>query len=229
VPFQRWLRVESPHHVPGEEFYRTLCYDSWSREVDSCLTISLDAEMYRLPERKPSVNWVGEKVQVYAERGNREQVICVRDGKEVVAKKITRDNLVRPAFHYDRDTEPTSIAEARAKATGTFGPMQLWESDDKAPAYIPRKGQDFDNSKITLAGPPSAPAPERAAPVENRDVKYWLTRIQTIQALVELGVLESGKLSEGDLGFVDFVMSGRERVEYDEVVEAAKRMKEIKG
>jgi len=150
-------------------------------------------------------------------------VICVRDGKEVVAKKITRDNLVRPAFHYDRDTEPTSIAEARAKATGTYGPMQLYQGDDKAPAYLPRRGQEFDNDKIKLAGPPSAPLPERPAPVENREVKYWLTRIKAIEALVDMGVFDDGRRSEEDLGFVDLLMNGRDRIEYDEIVEAAKK------
>ncbi len=233
IPFQRWLRIARPHHVPGEEFYRTLCYDRWTREVDNFLTVSLDGEMFKLPEQKPYVNWVGEKVQVYAERGNREQVICVRDGKEAIAKKITRDNLVRPAFHYKDDTEPTSIAEAReqAKATGTYGPMKLYENDAAAPAYLPRKGEAFDNSKIALDGPPQERQPEKPAEPARpqREVKYWLTRQEAIGAMVALGMFETGRRSEQDLAFVDLLMNGREKIEYDELAEAANRFKAAKA
>lgn len=232
VPFQRWLRVEQPHHVPGEEFYRTLCYDRWTREVDGALTISLDGEMYKLPELRPSNNWVGEKVQVYAERGSREQVICVRDGKEVIAKKVTRDNLVRPAFHYKRDSEPTSIAEARMKATGTDDqPMKLWESasNEKAPAYLPRRGEQFDNSKIKLEGPPPAKEPEPYRPAPQRDVTYWLTRLEAMRALVDLGAFSEGRRSEEDLNFINLLMNGRGKIEYDEVSEAAKKLKKAKA
>ena len=226
IPFQRWLKIDRPHHVPNAEFYRTLCYDRWTRAVDNFLTVSLDNEIYKLPETRPAVNWVGEKVQIYAERGRRDFVICVRDGQEVVAKKITRDNLVRPAFSYPQGGEPTSIAEARAKATGTYGPLKLWDSDDKAPAYIPRKGEGFDNAKIKLTGPESQPESlERPAPPQ-REVSRWLTRNGAIGVLIELGFFAPGRRSDAEIVWVDGLMAGRAQIEEDEIRATVRRSRE---
>jgi hypothetical protein len=150
APFQRWLSVGKPLHMPDAQFYKLLTYDNWTRVVDRSLSFRLENGTYRLPERRPFINWIGERIQVYAEPGRRETVTAVL-GKDEVEVARAQENNVRPAFHCPQEPrDRTSVEEARerAQSTGTNGPLRLWEADKAAAAYLPRKGEAFDDARI---------------------------------------------------------------------------------
>ncbi|MBI4528188.1 MAG: hypothetical protein HY695_30715 [Deltaproteobacteria bacterium] len=192
APFQRWVNVQRPLHMPDEEFYRLLSYERWTRVVDKYLTFSLEKETYKLPE-KQCVNWVDETVTVYGQHGQRDVVIAEFGGKEVEAVRV-HENIARPAFRYS-ETPSTSVEEARARAAtaGTHGPLKLWETDRAAPAYMPRKGEPFDNSKIAEKIVETADGGSRPSFVP----EIWLIYEQAAQWLRQEGFRNS-QMSEAE-------------------------------
>jgi hypothetical protein len=148
-PFERWLTIGKPKHTPSEELWMMLRYENDRRRVNKDLTFTINSHVYRLPEKKPFVDWVKEWVEVYWLKDRYEKVNAVRGAKEVEVAEV-RDNIVRPAFSYDREEKPaTATDQARARAgEQDYGGIKLWDGDAPKQAYLPRKGEEFDETRI---------------------------------------------------------------------------------
>jgi hypothetical protein len=218
TPFQLWLSIAKPLHMPDTQFFQLLTYEHWTRVVNKSLTFHLEGETYKLPEKRPCVNWIDETVKVYAQHGQREVVIAEFGGEEVDAVRV-RENIARPAFHYPQ-IPPTSVEEARARAaaTGTHGPLKLWDAGVPTPVYIPRRGEAFDNSRIAeKARPDGSPsfAPEG-----------WFDDVQATFLMKEHGFFEGEEnQKESDLAWLKALMNGREKIGKSELVAAIEELK----
>lgn len=156
APFERWLTIGKPQHPPSEELWMMLRYENDRRRVNGDLTFTINNHLYRLPEKKPFVDWVKEWVEVYWLKDRYEKVTAVRGAKEIEVAELRRADIVRPAFSYDREEKPAPATDqARARANGQdYGGIKLWDGDGSAgspqarQAYLPRRGEKFDDTRI---------------------------------------------------------------------------------
>jgi hypothetical protein len=183
APFARWMEIGRPQGMPCDEIYRLLSYDHWTRKVSRYLTITIDNHIYKLKDKKPFNDWLGEEIQVYMEPGKYEKVFVVLGTVEDEIPEVRQADIVRAAFNFPERTEQTSVDEARAKPPTLDGKtLKLWDTDTTAPAYLPRKPIEFDETRIaekrveTATGWRPAFAPE-----------LWLNRGAAVDLLKEAG------------------------------------------
>jgi hypothetical protein len=241
TPFCRWLRVEKPRHAPDAAEFKLLAFDTWERKINRYSQFELDGKSYWAVEaernKKAWVNLVDEWVQVYAEREQRDELYVAHHSFKEPIKCVPVGDVVRPAFHFD-DREPTNVEEARerAKMTGTYGDMRLWQTDTAAPAYLPRQGTPFDNSKIRLE-PPAVSTPESSATEtmparRNRDPgPLLISCIAAVHLLKAEKFFGEGSLTPEEIEWRDKLMKeygvtkkdGEMRIDEDEVIAAMKK------
>ncbi len=247
TPFQKWLRIDKPLYAPDAETFNLLTFDNWPRKINRYAQFELDGATYwAMPEernKKPWVDLVDEWVQVYAERDRRDVLYVAHHSvKEPIKCVPVGDNVVRPAFHYE-DREPTNVEEARerAKATGTYGDLKLWESDTTTPAYLPRRGEPFDNSKIKL----EPPAKEEPVAAEPAAPSLWnrapgprlISRSAAAKLLKEEGFFGEAGLTDEEVAWRDEIMSSRGKpnkdgelvIDEDEVIAAMKNARKARA
>lgn len=227
-PFERWLSIKAPRHMPAEQLYQMLKFDSAARRVNSDLTFTIDNHVYRLPERRPFVDWIADKmrkkIEVYWEPGKYEKVFAVNGSTEIELAEC-RDNLVRPAFSYPREQgEQTSVDLARAAAQGMdHSALKLYETDRHSraggnPSYLPRKGEPFDNDRIAEKSRPDG-APSFAPEVYLDDVK-------AIFALKERGFFSGDDMARAaDRAWLKALMAGRDKIPQSELGAAIEAVK----
>ena len=230
-PFERWLSIAAARHMPAEQLYQMLKFDSAARRVNSDLTFTIDNHLYRLPERRPFVDWIADKtrkkIEVYWEPGKYEKVFAVSGATEIELAEC-RDNLVRPAFSYPREQgEQTSVDLARAAAQGAdHSGIKLFATDERAPAYLPRRGQDFDDSRIAEKWVETAGQSKIENPKSKIEMRpsfapeRWLSYFEAIEELRASGFFQRGeKLSDAEKLWLKDLMAGRKEIAETELKE----------
>lgn len=193
--FARWLRtVGTPRSMPSQELFDMLHWDTAERTVTGNLQISFNGRKFQLPYRRPFINWVECKVQVYWHPHNLDKVMVCYDSQEI--------ELGTPIIDIGgeyRSVAKTDLEEKIEDVSGqnysTVNFATIYR-DDSVP-YVPRKGEEFDEKKIAKkereASGVSGEASER--PRYSFSPERYLDRIS---AFVELR--NSGFFYDGDAG-----------------------------
>ena len=171
IRFARWLRsVGTPRSMPNADLFKLLHYDRYERTVARDLTIALNGKRYQLPDRKPFLNWVDAKIELYAYPGTNEKITVVYDHHE---EEITALAPVFDiAFDYKRlpKTDREERIEAlKAQPARTIDPTTLYDSNLP---YLPKKSAPFDDTKIaekTVEQPDGTRRPS-FAPIDRKSV-----------------------------------------------------------
>jgi len=222
APFSRWLEIGTPQHAPAEELWKLFYFDHDRRTVKKNLTFSVDAHIYRLPEKKPFIDWIDEKIDVYWQPGNYSTVFAVFGAREIELAENTAE-IVRPAFSYPREErEATAVESARAAAgEADYSSIKLYATDGiqnpkskiQNPSYLPRKGQEFDDSKIaekTVVGEDGRKRPS-FAPEE-----WCRGELAAAHCLINERMLEP-PLDQEDRQWLRDVIGGRDKISVDEL------------
>lgn len=219
-PFARWMTIGRPAHMPSEDLWRLLKHERDARVVDNDLSISINKHLYRLPWKRPFIDWVGQQVEVYWLKDGYEKVFAVRGAVEVELRELA--TVARPAFHYDREEkEVTTVDEIRRRASARdYTGIKLWATDDRRPAtaYLPRKGQSFNDRRISEKSRPDG-SPSFAPEIWHED---W--RAAAI-ALMHAGLIEM-PITDGDKAWIIGLMAARERISHTELRAALEKYQE---
>ena len=235
APFSRWLEIGRPQHAPSQELWRVFHHDHDRRLVSKNLTFSIDRHLYRLPEQRPYLDWIDQKIEVYWEPGNYSKVFAVFGAREIELAENTAE-IVRPAFSYPREErEPTAVETARAAAAGQdHSGMKLYATDGKVsgamterlltpspiPSYLPRRGEAFDETKIAEKSVVGADLRVRPSFAPER----WLVYVAAARQLQEEGFL-SRPLSGAEQAWLKGLFAGREKIAETELNDAVKAAK----
>lgn len=233
-PFERWLSISAPRHMPDADLYAMLKFDHTERRINPDLTISIDRHLYRLPEKRPFINWIKRKIEIYWEPGRYEKVFAVNGATEIELAEC-RENLVRPAFSYPREErELTAVEQARAAAAGAdHSGMKLFSTDKPKTAYMPKRGQDFDSSRIAEKWVESGDDRGRStiqnpkSEIERRPSfapERWLGYVAAARELQERDFL-SRPLSTAEQAWLKGIFGGREEIAETELMDVVKRAK----
>lgn len=149
VRFERWVKnIGTPRAMPSEEMFALLCYDRTRRTVNRFLQIQLNGKLFQLPYKKPFINWVDAKVEVFWQRGHEEQIRVVYDNHDEELRSLAP--VVDIALKYKKvaETERDKKLEAlKAQNYSTVNFPQMYAPDKDLP-YLPRKGEAFDETRI---------------------------------------------------------------------------------
>ncbi|HWP58990.1 MAG TPA: hypothetical protein VNL14_13945 [Candidatus Acidoferrales bacterium] len=208
-PFARWLEIGKPQHTPSEELWRVFHYDHDTRVVYKNLTFSIDRHLYRLPERRPYIDWIDEKIDVYWLPGDYSKVYAVFRSDEIEVEE-NKAAIVRPAFSYPREErEATAVEAARAAAADQSYPgMKLYSTDPGRTAYLPRKGEAFDEKRIAEKTVIGADGKERPG----FSAEKQLNKFEIILRLKSHGLIVNSPPSSAERFWVDSIMKGREQI-----------------
>jgi len=222
-PFQRWLTIRLPQHMPNADLYAALYYEHEQRTVSKFLTVSIDRHEYLLPAKRPFVDWVDRRVDIYRKPGEYDRVILVLGSVEIEVPEHT-ENLVRPAFEY-RNFPHTAGQQARAKsAEEDHATMALWaDSTPSKAAYLPRKGAAFDDTKIAEKTVTTKEGRERPRFAPARWVNQFYVNNDVRAFFADT---EEGKRQR--LLFVEGIMNGRTQINEDELTLAKERLRNEK-
>lgn len=222
APFERWLTIGKPKHTPSEELWMMLRYENDRRRVNGDLTFTINNHVYRLPEKKPFIDWVKEWVEVYWLKDRYEKVTAVRGAKEIEVAELRRADIVRPAFNYDRPSTSSGQAEdrmpatdqARARAAGRdYGGIKLWDGDGSAgspqarQAYLPRRGETFDDKRIAEKSVETAEGARRPSFAAER----WLSYVEAARELQNEEFL-SKPMTMAEQAWLRGIFNGREKI-----------------
>jgi transposase InsO family protein len=149
IRFARWLRAAgTPRMMPSEEMFKLLHYDRDWRTVTGNLQIDLNGKKFQLPYRKPFINWVGAKIEVYWYPGHEEKISVVHDHYEEEIEALAP--IVDIGLQYksvektDREKRLEELNEQKYSAVNF---PQIY-SPDRDLVYVPRKGEAFDEKQI---------------------------------------------------------------------------------
>jgi hypothetical protein len=212
-PFGRWLEIGKPQHTPAEELWRLFHFDHDTRLVYKDLTFSIDRHVYRLPERRPYSDWIGEKIDVYWEPNSYSKAFAVFGSHDIELDENTAE-IVRPAFSYSREErEPIAVEAARAAADQKYENIKLYSTDPGKTAYLPRKGEEFEEKRIAEKKVETESGSSRFSFAPER----WLTYVQAAIELKAEGFFNDGQLSEANKAWLRALMNGREKISETEL------------
>jgi len=213
VPFQRWLTIGKPKHTPSEELWRLLKYENDTRRVNKDLTFTINGHLYRLPERRPFIDWVStttesSKIEVYWLKDRYEKVIVVKGTVEETIDEA-RGSIVRPAFVYSERVEG-AVDKRRASADASdYGGIALPGIDAAAPkqTYLPRKGEKFDDRRIAEKNVETEAGTRRPSFAPER----WLTYVEAARELQNEDFL-SRPMKPAEQAWLKGIFAGREKI-----------------
>jgi len=224
-PFERWLSIKMPRHMPDADLYHLLKFDRATRVVDKYLTISIDSHLYKLPEKRPYVDWVNRKIEVYWEPGHYEKIFAVYRTTEIELRECAADVI------HIHNAEQTSIDQARAQAaTADHSNLKLYATDRRGPAYLPKRGEEFDDKRIAEkwveAG--SEPGTLNLEPGTAKRPSFaperYLGYVAAARELQEQGFLAK-PLSPAEQAWLKGLFGNREQISETELMEAVKQAK----
>jgi len=208
APFSRWMELVTPRDVPDEKHYHHVKHDTWLRKVAGDLTFTIDGHIYQLPAKGRWVNLVGERVEIRMIPKQYDEVFAVRGAEDVKCREV-RESIVRPAFHYAQQFEPTTVETERARVANVVrhGRIKLWDTDMANPAFLPRTGQPFDTTRIAE----KTVQDENGSPRLSFAPEKWRTRAQAAAWLREEG-FRKRPMTEEENAWVDQLMAERGKV-----------------
>lgn len=210
VPFQRWLSIATAQQMPDESLYQLCYYEREQRVVTKFLTISIDRHVYRLPEKRPYVDWIERRIDLYRKPGDYSTVIAVHGTHEIALRELAQ--IVIPTFSYPREErERTVVERARTEAKQyDHSALRLWAQTEpeKKTAYLPKRGEEFDAANIAEKKVETEDGTRRWSFAPQR----WLNKFEVHK---ELG----GAICDRDarIAFVAGLMNGREKITDDEL------------
>lgn len=219
APFKRWLTIGKPQHTPTEEFYRLFFHDHVTRLVSKYLTFTIDNHVYRLPEERPYIDWVGQYIEAYWNPGDYSKVWAVHQSREIALTE-NKAEIIRPAFSYPREERvktAVEVADEKFKEVSNGG-IKLFATD-AGQAYLPRRGEEFDDGQIAEKvvddqaeekGWRPSHAPER-----------WLEFNQVCFWMIEKKIFEP-PLTIADRDYVAGLMNGRDKIAESELEQRVK-------
>lgn len=233
VRFERWLRsAGTPRSMPSEEMFALLCYDRTRRTVTGNLQIQLNGKVFQLPYRKPFINWVQAKVEVFWKRGHEDTIRVVYDNHDEELQAMAP--VVDLALEYksiEQTAREKKLEELKAQSYSSVNFPAIYTPEKQLP-YLPRKGEAFDETRIAeklIPSPSTAEGKgEGASWKPSLAPERWLTRIETILELQQREFFQKPP-SPGDLAWLAGVMAGRDKIsqtEIDAAVFAAKEQLE---
>jgi hypothetical protein len=212
TPFARWMEISTPREAPSQMLYHWLFQNRATRTVNGDLSLSLDNHAYFLPAVRPYVDWIDEKVDVHWVPGDYSKITVVNGYAEIELNE--RAEVVRPSFNR-APIEQTSIDQQRAAVADIrYRDSQYSPIEVNAPAYMPKRGEKFDEKSVADKGEQTAEgwkpsfAPER-----------WFTRIEAILELQRRDFFQRPP-SPGDQLWLRDLMKERERISETEVNDA---------
>ncbi|OGS05709.1 MAG: hypothetical protein A3G41_08845 [Elusimicrobia bacterium RIFCSPLOWO2_12_FULL_59_9] len=219
VRFARWVRsVGAPRSMPSEEMFKLLHYDRDERVVKGNLQIELNGRKYQLPYRKPFINWVGVKIEVYWYPGKDDTISVVYDHHEEEVRAMAP--VVDLAMEYkkiaatDREKRLAELKGANYSAVN-FPAMYAPEKDLP---YLPKRGQEFDDKRISEKSRPDG------RPSFTPEV--YLDEVEAAFALKKAGFFDGDKAQrEADRAWLKALFSGREKIPESELSTAIEALK----
>ena len=180
VRFARWLQgIGTLRCMPSEEMFKLLHYDRATPTVRGNLQFQLNGKVFQLPYRKPFINWVDAKIEAYWYPGHEEAVTVVYDFHEEEIKTLAP--IVDMALEYKR-IETTDrerlVEEAKGVNYSAVNFPQMYKPEKDLP-YVPRKGEQFDETKIAekkVRKQNATTGEEEWKP--SFAPEHWLTRIE---------------------------------------------------
>lgn len=221
TPFARWMEIGAARETPPEKLYAMLYRNRETRVVSSELMLSVDGHIYKLPERRPYVDWVKQKVEVIFVPGQYDTINVINGYEEIELRELA--GIHRPSFNR-RHIDETSIDIKRAEVGkinySAVRPPPIGQ--EGRINYLPRKGEPFDEKRIaekyieetgdgqraTVRRPSFAP-------------ERYLTYITAARELQTQGVL-SRPLSMADQAWLRNIFADREQISETELQSAVR-------
>lgn len=213
VRFARWLRtVGTPRSMPSAALFNLLRYTRDTRVVSRNLQIALNGKTFQLPYRRPFLNWVGAKVEVYWVPGHEETISIVYDHHEEELSAMPL--VVDTALDYKRAPQTDHETRRAALDEVNFSKLNVPALWNDTLTYLPKKGEKFDDTKIAakVVEQPDGTTRPSFAPMR------WLTRGEVRADLAKLDLMsDDGKLSEAEITLLATIMQGRPTISEDEL------------
>jgi len=155
IPFERWLAIQPARllDVPDDEIFRILHREPITRVLQKNLVVSIDGKQWQLPYRKPFVNFIDSKIEIYRAPNEIEKIYLVLDNKEYQVNYLApgklslggkREELPKPEALERRESLQAASAPG-LQLSGFY--KDLYRKEHVAPA-----GQEFDAIRITGDG-----------------------------------------------------------------------------
>jgi hypothetical protein len=221
VRFARWIgSVGTPRSMPSAEMFSLLHYDRVTRVVNRNLQIHINGKVFQLPYRKPFINWVEAKVEVYWRQGHEDMISIVYDHHEEELRSMAPVVDIALEYRSVEKTEREKRLEALEGASYSGVNFPAIYTPERELPYLPRKGQEFDETRIAeksveiQAGSRPSFAPER-----------WLNYPMAARELQGEEIL-SRPLSPADQAWLKGIFGDREKISESEIRENVARLKE---
>ena len=220
--FGRWIRaVETPRSMPSEEMFKLLHYDRTVRTVARNLQLQLNGKVFQLPHRKPFINWVDAKVEIYWYPGREETATVVYDFHEEEIKALAPVVEIESQYMAVPKTDREELVERlKAQDYSSVNFPAIYAPEKDLP-YVPRRGKAFDEKRIAEKMVAGSDGQERPSHAPMR----YLDRFQVREVLAKKGIFGDEKLSDAERAWLASLMNGRERISEEEVDEVVKKAK----
>lgn len=156
VPFARWQRLPNDglRNVPDDEIFRILHMESFTRLVQKNLTLKISGREWQLPWRQPFINQIGKQIEIYAPPQEVDKLFVVIENKEYEVHYAATDLRKAGGRHAELPKPEALIRrEALQAAEDPKLKMSGFYKDLYRRSYMPKQGQEFDNSRITGINP----------------------------------------------------------------------------
>jgi len=155
IPFARWLAIRPARllDVPDADIFRILHREPITRVLQKNLIVSIDGKHWQLPFRKPFVNFIDSRIEIYRAPDEAEKIYAVLDNKEYEVHYLApgklgiggkREELPKPEALERRESLQAASAPG-LQLSGFY--KDLYRKEYPAPA-----AREFDAIRITGDG-----------------------------------------------------------------------------
>ena len=211
VPFARWLEIEPERlrDVPDEQLFRLLHMDHTTRLIYPDLHLELNGKHFQLPRRKPFINYIGERVQVFWYPYDDHKIYVVLDNKDYEVEYAAPD--VHAAGEYRKVEEPEWLKLRRKIEEMDTPEVQIagFYKDKYGKQWLPKQAQAFDEAEMA-----------KQMPTEGT----MRSRLWFINRLQEEFFIETPPTAE-EKAFVDMVFDGKDEMPERELEDTIRRIR----
>ena len=232
TPFVRWAKIANIKRAPSPEMFAFLCQTHHPRTVNKHLMISLDGNHFHLDQARDRVraankrieDLVGEKIEVFYSFENFSAVTVVYPGYPDMP--LTKCENSECHATPTPEWEPTAIDLKRAEvSTIDFKRKGRPGAADRAPAFLPREGVAFDETRVATKFVIDAKGNRMPSREEELVFDNWAA---AAPALMKLGIFASPP-SDADKAWLQGVISARVKIAADELLAMAQQYKAEQG
>jgi hypothetical protein len=217
--FTRWLQnVGTPRSAPSAVLWAQLTYRRKECTVNPYLCILINGKQFQLPQRHPYSGWVGAKVEVYWHPEHEETIRVVYDYHEEELQACAPVIDLAGAYKSIAQTEQAKrVEELDQVDLRALNLPDLYKTDLP---YLPKKGAQFDASKIATKVVEQPDGTKRPSFAQMR----YLNRFQ-----VAAEISHAFTTRETRNEFLGVLMAGRESISDDELTTALRAYQQRTG